>query len=206
MRKLVLLLAFILSPMLASANEAAGKLAQLLGDLKSYQALFVQYVADQKGTRLQETAGYIQVKRPNLFYWETQPPLAQQIVSDGKEVWIYDPDLEQVTVRKLGGDVMQTPAMLLSGKPTDLDASYQITREPAAEGAEAFRLVPKGNESLFEAMRLVFKKGLLTEMRLEDSLGQRTVISFSKIKLNPEISDDTFQFQIPEGVDVFREQ
>src|SRR5690554_5175024 len=101
MRKL--LTAFVLSivPLVAAAQPAVEKLAAMLGSMQSYQALFIQIVTDQRGARVQETAGYIQAKRPNLFFWETQPPLAQQIVADGQEIWIFDPDLEQVTVKKL---------------------------------------------------------------------------------------------------------
>lgn len=206
MRKFVSALVLSMLPLLAVAQPAAEKLAGMLGGIQSYQALFIQYVTDQRGARVQETAGYIQAKRPNLFFWETQPPLAQRIVADGKEIWIYDPDLEQVTVKTLGEDIQNTPALLLSGDVQNLQKAYEITHQQVSEKIDQFVLVPKGKDSLFEQMRLSFDKGVLTEMRLMDSLGQRTVISFSKIETNPNIPDSTFRFQVPEGVDVFREQ
>ncbi len=206
MRKL--LTAFVLSivPLVAAAQPAVEKLAAMLGSMQSYQALFIQIVTDQRGARVQETAGYIQAKRPNLFFWETQPPLAQQIVADGQEIWIFDPDLEQVTVKKLGDDIQNTPALLLSGDVQNLQQAYEISHQQPAEAIDQFMLAPKGNDSLFDQLRLTFENGVLTEMRLRDSLGQRTVISFSKIETNPSIPDSTFRFQVPEGVDVFREQ
>lgn len=206
MRKL--LTAFVLSivPLVAAAQPAVEKLAAMLGSMQSYQALFIQIVTDQRGARVQETAGYIQAKRPNLFFWETQPPLGQQIVADGQEIWIFDPDLEQVTVKKLGDDIQNTPALLLSGDVQNLQQAYEISHQQPAEAIDQFMLAPKGNDSLFDQLRLTFENGVLTEMRLRDSLGQRTVISFSKIETNPSIPDSTFRFQVPEGVDVFREQ
>src|SRR5690606_20974589 len=158
------------------------------------------------GARVQETAGYIQAKRPNLFFWETQPPLAQQIVADGQEIWIFDPDLEQVTVKKLGDDIQNTPALLLSGDVQNLQQAYEISHQQPAEAIDQFMLAPKGNDSLFDQLRLTFENGVLTEMRLRDSLGQRTVIRFSKIETNPSIPDSNIRFQVPEGVYVFREQ
>jgi len=206
MRKLLTALLLSMVPLVAAAQPAVEKLAAMLGNMQSYQALFIQYVTDQRGARIQETAGYIQAKRPNLFFWETQPPLAQQIVADGKEIWIFDPDLEQVTVKQLGDDIQNTPALLLSGDVQNLQQAYEISHQQAAETTDQFMLVPKGNDSLFDQLRLTFEHGVLTEMRLMDSLGQRTVISFSKIETNPNIPDSTFRFQVPEGVDVFREQ
>jgi outer membrane lipoprotein carrier protein len=206
MRKLPIVVLLMVMPLVASADQAAKQLADLLGSIKTFQAVFTQYVVDQRGTNLQDTAGYVRAKRPNQFIWETQAPLAQHIVSDGKQLWVYDPDLEQVTIRALDEQVQNTPALLLSGNIDNLAASYKIKQEVQAQGVRVFSLVPLGADSLFEELRLTFHDKDLAEMRLRDSLGQRTVLNFAKITVNEEIPDSAFSFQMPEGVDVFHDQ
>lgn len=206
MQKLLFSLLLMMACGTALAQQAAEELVRLLAPVRSFQANFVQSVIDAKGNRLQDALGEIKVKRPNLFYWKTDPPLEQVIVSDGREIWIYDPDLEQVTVKPLQEDIQNTPALLLSGEVKDLEKSYRIERIPAQGERKQFRLVPKGNDSLFELLVLLFQDEHLVEMRLLDSLGQSTLISFANVRLNEEIPAATFEFQIPPGVDLFREE
>ena len=129
-------------------------------------------------------------------------PLEQFVVSDGNQLWLYDPDLEQVTVQAMGQHVVQTPALLLSGNVDELDDIFQIRLMPGEEDEQQFELTPKQGDSLFEQLRLTFSEGTLVQMHMADSLGQRSSLEFSNTQVNPLLEDSLFQFTPPEGVDV----
>lgn len=184
-----------------SGTGVAEKLTALLSEMRSFQADFKQITLDGRGNHIQETSGELAVKRPGLLYWKTRPPLAQLVVSDGQQLWFYDPDLEQVTVQVLDQRVTQTPALLLSGEVASLQSSYEITGEQLGQGW-VFQLTPRDPESLFEQLKLTFVGGQLTQMHLADSLGQRSSFEFMDAEINPELSAELFYFSPPEGVDV----
>lgn len=202
-----ILLAGLLAPFIAIAapapsnEDVAEKLTELLQDMRSFQADFKQITLDGRGNHIQETSGELAVKRPGLLYWKTLPPLAQLVVSDGQQLWFYDPDLEQVTVQALDQRVTQTPALLLSGEVEALRSSYDISGEQFTQGW-SFQLTPRDPESLFEQLKLTFVAGKLVQMHLADSLGQRSSFEFMDARINPDLSLEMFQFSPPEGVDV----
>ena len=144
------------------------------------------------------------LKRPGKFYWHTDAPLEQELVSDGQTIWLYDPDLEQVTVQKLDRRLTHTPALLLSGNVSDISNNFNISHQEAGEVVD-FTLEPKSPDTVFDSLRLSFRSGVLNDMQLIDSAGQRTNILFMGVKLNPVIPNDRFTFTIPEGVDVISE-
>jgi len=140
--------------------------------------------------------------RPGKFYWRTETPFPQTVVSDGETLWLYDPDLEQVSIQTLDPNQSRTPAMLLSG---DIDAIEQrfivkLTRD--SERFQEYLLVPIEQDSLFEELRLSFTGGQLSSLLLSDSLGQRTSIELYDTQLNPSLPNDRFSFAVPEDVDV----
>lgn len=186
------------------SEGAAERLSDLLRDYGTFQASFTQEVADDRGLVVQETEGKLRAKRPGLFYWETRPPANQFIVSDGKTVEVYDPDLEQVTVQELDEQVSVTPALLLSGEVEDLSDVYRVDERVLGEFTRVYILEPKSEDSLFISLTLVFFDGELQEMELEDSLAQRTLISFGGIVLNEDLPDSAFRLDYPEGVDVIK--
>ncbi len=206
---LALLLAFS-APVAVASDEAgsraaAGQLATMLRDYESYQADFIQIVVNESGAEVQETRGKLKAKRPGLFYWETGAPLQQFIVSDAEKVEVYDPDLEQVTVHSLDDRVQTTPALLLSGEVDNLHETYEVFERGIGDQIREFKLVPRAADSLFTSLRLSFHDGVLQEMRMQDSLGQLSILSFDDIVLNADIEKSAFELEYPEGVDIIRD-
>lgn len=207
-RLLTLLVMLVFSSVLVAdeSQDAAASLASLLKSYETYQADFIQIVVNENGNKVQETRGSLKAKRPGLFYWETRAPLSQFIVSNGDQVEVYDPDLEQVTVHNLDEQVQTTPALLLSGEVDNLEETYRVsTREMDGEIRE-FTLKPRSEDSLFVSLRLRFDGNELQEMRMQDSLAQLSVLSFDNIQLNQAVKDTAFTLDYPEGVDVIRDE
>lgn len=199
------LAALLMTTSLASADEgAADRLADALGRYSTFQAAFTQVVADEQGRVMQETTGNLKARRPGLFYWETDPPANQFIVSDGETVELYDPDLEQVTIQKLDEQVSITPALLLSGETEGLAETYDITEQRYGENTREYTLLPRSEDSLFISLTLTFYDGELQAMRLEDSLAQRTELEFGNVRINEQVPDGAFELDYPESVDVIQ--
>jgi len=197
---------FIFSITMASvcaAQTAAQSLSEQLGRQTNIEADFVQYVLDASGSRLQETHGHMVLAQPNQFWWQTADPFAQLIVSNGKRLWIYDKDLEQVTVQSLDQRTTSTPALLLSGNSTDIGDEFTVVMKRTDNGLVLYRLTPKDPESLYQTLRLNFKNNQLIEMQLEDSMYQKTSLIFSNMVFNPKIEGGLFEFVVPENIDVF---
>jgi len=183
--------------------ESVKRLGQLLGS-DTITARFSQLTLDGSGTQLQETAGEMSVKRPGLFYWHTDAPQEQLMVSDGQKVSLWDPDLEQVTIKKLDQRLTQTPALLLSGDVSKISDSFDITSKQAGDVMD-FTLKPKTKDTLFDSLRLSFRGGKINDMQLIDSVGQRTNILFTGVKVNEPVPASKFKFDIPKGADVIQE-
>lgn len=203
--RMLLVSAMALSSASALAAEAdAARLTQLLDESKTISARFSQLTLDGGGTQLQETTGQMSVQRPGLFYWHTDAPAEQVVVSDGKNVTLWDPDLEQATVKKLDQRLTETPALLLSGDVSKISQSFDITSKEQGDVMD-FVLKPKTKDTLFDSLRLSFRKGLVNDMQLIDSVGQRTNILFTGVKANESIPASKFKFDIPKGADVISE-
>ncbi len=162
---------------------------------------FRQVTADPAGNVLQSLSGTLTVARPGKMRWETQPPYEQLVVSDGKVVWIYDMDLEQVSIRELEQRLQDTPALLLSGDTSEISANYSVT-ETRTEALDRYRLKPKDNSQLFDYLEFDYKQDRLSAMRIFDATGQITEISFNNLQANQGVDKQAFQFEIPDGVDV----
>lgn len=189
----------------ALANEAAERLTERLEPLETYEAGFEQQILDSSGERLQQAQGEMWLSRPGLLRWEVEAPYSQTVVSDGDDVYLFDPDLEQVTVQSLDRRVTYTPALLLSGSAGQLTDNFDVSSE-RQNGDDVFTLIPDSPDTLFETLSMTFEDDTLTELWMTDSTGQRTAISFSDIRQNAPIDDARFDFAIPDGVDVIREQ
>ena len=196
---------FLLSISLAGtslAQTAAQSLGQQLGEQTNIEADFVQYVLDASGSRLQETHGHMVLAQPNQFWWKTEDPFAQLLVSNGHLLWVYDEDLEQVTVQTLDQRTTNTPALLLSGNGADIGAEFDVVMKRGDNGLVFYRLTPKDPESLYQTLRLNFKDNQLLEMQLEDSMHQKTSLSFSNMVFNPQLEEGLFEFVIPKNTDL----
>ncbi|MCQ4299361.1 outer membrane lipoprotein chaperone LolA [Pseudomonas songnenensis] len=190
----------------AHADQAAStkRLTGLLNQAETLTGRFSQLSLDGSGTQLQETSGELALKRPGQFRWHTDAPMEQLLVSNGKKVWLYDPDLEQVTIQELDQRLTHTPALLLSGDVSTISENFEVFHKEAGEVVD-FTLKPKAKDTLFDNLRLSFRNGVINDMQLIDSVGQRTNILFMGVKMNQPLKADLFTFEIPEGADVISE-
>ncbi|QEY63406.1 outer membrane lipoprotein chaperone LolA [Metapseudomonas lalkuanensis] len=188
----------------ADDNVAINRLTEMLNKAQTITGRFSQLTLDGSGTQLQETSGELSLKRPGLFRWHTDAPMEQLLVSNGEKVWLYDPDLQQVTIQTLDQRLTHTPALLLSGDVSKISENFEITHKEGGDVVD-FILKPKAKDTLFDTLRLSFRNGVINDMQLIDSVGQRTNILFLGIKMNQAIDAAQFNFQIPEGADVIQE-
>ncbi|MBD8474860.1 outer membrane lipoprotein chaperone LolA [Pseudomonas sp. CFBP 8770] len=203
--RMLLVSALALSSLSVHADDKdVARLTQLLEKSQTLTARFSQLTLDGSGTQLQETAGQMALQRPGLFNWHTDAPQEQLMVSDGKKVSLWDPDLEQVTIKTLDQRLTQTPALLLSGDVSKISQSFDISAKEAGDVID-FVLKPKTRDTLFDSLRLSFRKGVINDMQLIDSVGQRTNILFMNVKANEPIAANKFKFDIPKGADVIQE-
>lgn len=199
------LLVALLLPSLAMASATDDLLAKL-GNLSSLSGGFDQMVLDKGGAHMQDASGTMDVARGNRFYWHTEKPYEQLAISDGKTVWVYDVDLEQVVVRPLSQDLSKTPALLFGGEPEQVGKAFSITEQSRDGDSVTYRLQPKGSDPLFDVLDVTFQGAQPASMRLEDALGQKTVIDFRDLTLNQTPKAGRFHFDPPEGTDIIRQQ
>ncbi len=201
MRNFLLLLCLL--PALASA-AGTDALKMFLGQSQTLKARFAQTVLDRNLKPLQKAQGVMQFSRPGKFRWDYQKPYEQVIVGDGSKLWIYDKDLNQVTVRKLDQALGASPAALLAGS-NDLERDFTLSNSGVRDGLDWLDAVPKSRDTVFERVRMGFGKSGLEAMELRDQFGQVTVITFSDVERNPRIAADVFRFTPPQGADVISE-
>ncbi|MFC3151614.1 outer membrane lipoprotein chaperone LolA [Litoribrevibacter euphylliae] len=183
------------------AQDAGDRLSSLLEGMNAYSAGFEQTTHDAQGVIKQRGQGNFVLEQPGRFRWVVNEPFPQTIVSDGKSVWVYDPDLEQVSIDFLDERASKTPAVLLSGSAEEIRKHYRISNSRDTL-KEMFILSPKDEGSLFTMLVLNFVDDKLVEMQIEDSLGQFTKIAFTDVTLNPSLDSDTFSVSFPDYVDV----
>lgn len=192
-------------PVKDKVNSDLTDLIALLEKIETISGSFIQYSVDQKGTTIQESRGQFKAKRPDYFYWRTDAPLEQEIFADSNKITVYDPDLEQATVQPNEGQAQHTPAVLFSGDPALISESYLVKKQSAEGSMSQFLLTPQSPDSLFEKMRLRFEGASLTELRIRDSLGQESTISFVHTEVNSEIPASAFVPSLPEDTDIIED-
>ena len=203
MQKLLALLFFAM-PIAAHAG-ATDKLKTFVAATHSAQANFTQEVQDKDGKRIQSASGTMQFVRPGKFRWVYQKPYEQIIVGDGKKFWLYDVDLNQVTVKKLDAALSSSPAALLSGS-NEIERGFALKDLEARQGLEWLQATPKSAETNFDQILMAFNaKSELVVMELHDAYGHRTVLRFSELKNNPALASQLFKFVPPKGADVLGE-
>lgn len=197
-------LLFTLVPVQADQTASVQRLTGLLQKAETLTGRFSQLSLDGTGTQLQETSGELALKRPGQFRWHTDEPMEQLLVSDGKKVWLYDPDLEQATIQTLDQRLTHTPALLLSGDVSSISENFEVSHKEAGEVID-FTLRPKAKDTLFDNLRLSFRSGVINDMQMIDGVGQRTNILFHGVRVNEPLAAGLFSFEIPEGTDVISE-
>ena len=197
LNKILLAIAFVLSSVQVNASE----LTDYLSNLHTFQAGFTQTVFAVNNQVKQKSKGVIVVSSPDKFYLEYNEPYKLLYIADGKKLWSYDEDLEQVVVKEQGNLLINTPAMLL-GNPKDLTKSYAIEKTGIVEGWLWFELTPKQENNSFETVGLAFDDNKLVAMEMKDNFGQTTRLEFNKVDKNPALAKNQFIFVPPKGVDV----
>ena len=174
--------------------------------LKGLDGRFEQKVFDANGRLKEDSTGTIALSAPRLFRWEYLKPNPQLIVADGDHVWVYDPDLEQVTVKNQNAEEQQSPLTVLID-PSEMDRRYVLTDGGSSDGLKWISLVPKkkGDDAEFKVALLGFDGNDLRSMKLTDNLGQRTEIVFSGWRRNPAFAKGVFTYAPPKGVDIVGE-
>lgn len=190
---------------LASTTAFAGArddLNTFTKGLKGLSGEFSQQVFDPQGKLKETSTGTLALATPRLFRWQYVKPYPQLIVADGKKVWVFDPDLQQATVRPQGVEEQNSPLAALID-PAKLDAQFIVKELGMDKGLEWLSLAPKREaDAAFRSARLGFGGSGLVKMQVVDNLGQRTEIEFTGWKRNPAFAADTFRYTPPKGVDV----
>ncbi len=191
--------------LLSASAHASGidEFRAFLHATKQARGSFAQTVIAKSGRKPQESSGTFAFSRPGKFRWSYEKPYEQLLVSDGKKLWSYDPDLNQVTVRKLGAALGASPAALLAGD--DLENNFTLIDAGTADGMQFVEAVPASKEGAFESVRIGMKDQLPRVMEVHDNFGQTTVLRLIRIEANAALPATTFRFTPPKGADVVGE-
>lgn len=207
MNRILSIMLVLLAATFASTAHADARtsLDRFTSDLRGLQGNFSQQVYDGSGRLRESSSGTVALSAPRLFRWEYENPYPQLIIADGTRVWVYDPDLEQVTVRPQGEEEQNNPLAALID-PAMLDRDFVIGEGGSHDGLEWLEVAPRhATDAGFQSAQLGFADGALVKMDVLDALGQRTTLEFSNWRKNPSFAPGTFQFTPPAGVDVVGE-
>jgi outer membrane lipoprotein carrier protein len=189
--------------------DGVSMLKDFFNNTSSMRAGFHQVVTDKSGRKEQEVDGTMQLQRPNKFRWDYSKPYEQQIISDGKQVFLFDTDLQQVTVRELSKAIGSSPAAMLAGGDA-VEKSFVLKNATRKDDLTWVLALPKDKDSGFDRVLLGFKpdeKGneKLRKMEMHDSFNHITEITFNDVERNPKLPEASFLFTAPKGVDVVGE-
>jgi len=182
-------------------SAAQDAVEHFVRDVQSFDAAFVQNYSDETSDTNTRQSGHFWLQRPGRFRWAYTEPYQQLMVCDGKNIWLYDPDLKQVTVRPEAGAITGTPAELLANRG-ELSSGYEIKDLGDENGELGAQLVPRSSESDFASIDLWFKSGIPTRMVFHDRLGGVSTITFSDARVNQPIDASLLAFKKPDGVEV----
>lgn len=198
---------FVFALLFPAAQASAGSLERFhafVRGTQSAKADFVQRVEDRNGKLVQESKGSFAFQRPGRFRWAFSKPYSQLIVGDGEKIWVYDVDLNQVTVRKLTAAIGATPAALISGN-ADIEQAFVLSDAGLRDGLEWLDAKPRQSDAGFEQIRMGFGSTGIDAMELVDQFGQTTLLNFSNMQRNPKLDPGTFRFVPPKGADLLGE-
>lgn len=206
MTKYLEILVWSLSCLVSTAVWAGGsdRLNAFMTDTRSAKSDFSQQILDRNGRLTQESRGTLEFSRPGKFRWNYVRPYNQLIVGDGVKVWIYDPDLNQVSVRKIDNALGSTPAALLAGNNDALKV-FDLKDDGTRDGLEWVLAIPKQKDANFERIRIGMSAAGVGAMELTDAFGQQTVLRFHTMERNARIDPASFRFTPPKGADVIGE-
>jgi outer membrane lipoprotein carrier protein len=202
MKKIFFVILFAFSGGLFS--QTPGELVQnKLNAIRSMTANFIQIVK-AKQREVSRSSGTMALERPGRFRWQTKEPMEQLVVADGQKMWVYDVDLEQVTVKKQDKGLGGTAALFLSGYNDTVTRDFDVTQQSKGT-VITFDLKSKSSKANFQRIKLIFTQDNLTGLELHDQLGQITSVKLIQIKSNPKLATQLFQFKPPKGVDIVKQ-
>jgi outer membrane lipoprotein carrier protein len=199
MKKNVLLVLLCWSSQIRCDSVSDALQARLNG-IRTMSAAFHQVIY-AKNREISRSSGTMALARPGHFRWQTEKPMVQWLIADGRHLWIYDVDLEQVTVKKQDKELSGTAGLFLSGYNDTVTKDFKVVLQPERE-VDCFDLRAKSGKAGFQRVKLLFASNELRGIELFDQLGQHTRVQFSDIKTNPTLSGALFQFKVPKDVDV----
>jgi outer membrane lipoprotein carrier protein len=214
--RLLLLSVMAVCPLLSLAQEADAlqMLGQFVRTVQTGRAQFVQNVTsparEGQTARTRTSSGTFEFVRPNRFRFSYTKPYVQTLVADGQMLWLHDPDLNQVTVRKLSGVLQGTPAAVIASA-TDLrslQADFELTAQAPADGLQWVLATPRSREGQLQSLRIGLRANAagveLVTLDMLDALGQRSVMQFSRFEAQVVIAPAQFQFKPPPGAELIR--
>ncbi|MFN7778538.1 MAG: outer membrane lipoprotein chaperone LolA [Betaproteobacteria bacterium] len=202
-RSKLILVAALGLPTVAHA-AAVDQLRSFLTQTQSARGDFTQRVTARAGSKPQESSGTFAFQRPGKFRWVYGKPYQQTLVADGDRLFIYDKDLNQVTVRKLTGALPASPASILFGS-NDFERDFVVEDGGSRDGLQWIVARPRAKDTVFDRVEIGFRDSLPAAMALTDSFGQTSILVFGKVERNPPLAADTFRFVAPAGADVLQE-
>lgn len=192
--------ALLMLAMAGARADAIDTLESFIAEVKTGRAAFVQTVTSPDGAKQRSSSGSFEFARPNRFRFAYVKPYEQLIVADGEKVWLYDADLNQVTVRPFDQALGATPAALLAG--TALDRDFELKALPDAGGLQWAEALPKAKDGSFQSLKIGFRGKTLAAVEIVDAFGQRSRLEFSQVEANPDLPAERFRFTPPPGADV----
>lgn len=200
-----LLVAAISPPAIADEAPGIERVRAYLEGVKTLRADFTQDVIDRDFEVIESASGQLALSRPGRFRWDYLQPFERVIVADGERLWLYEADLDQVTVRRMDAGLGATPAALLTGS-IDILEGFEHLGSETAEELLWVTLGPRSDTADFESIRLGFDDQELTALILSDRLGQTTRVRFAAIERDPELDPELFNFTVPPNADVIGEE
>ena len=198
--------AVVLLPVTAQAADGVAQLQRFVATTPQASGRFTQTLVKEGGGTARPSSGVFAYARPGRFRWDIQKPYQQLIVTDGRQLYFYDVDLQQVTIKPVSDAMSATPAALLFGSG-DLERAFRLSDEGQgldAEGIAWVEAVPLTKEAGFERLRIGMRAGLPVRMDVIDAFGQQTRFGFEAIDVKAKVDAGQFEFQTPPGVDVVR--
>ncbi len=207
-RRLLELLAVgsLMGALCAPSTSWAGPvetLREFVQSVRSGQGRFTQTVTSPDGKRRKVSQGVFEFQRPNRFRFVYAKPFEQTIVADGQKVWMHDPELNQVSSRRLSQALGATPAALLAGG--NLDQDFELSAQPARDGLEWAQATPRQRDGTIQTMRVGFRGKELAALEILDHFGQRSILQFADFKANANVPPEQFRFTPPPGADLIEQ-
>lgn len=189
-------------------EKSAEELIAALKKIETFQANFSQKIRDASGEHIAKSQGEVTISRPNKFYWKSNEPDPILVVADGKFLWTYDIDLQQITQQELNKALKNSPATLLAGSLNRLTEEFIINKAPNRQCQKntdtCYRLTPRQQDATFADIIIGFVKDNLVEIRMHDPLGQDIHTLFTAVTINGKVNPSLFKFHPPAGVDVIQ--